>query len=124
MHAADPKKFPTATKADARILNASEQTHYKALTGRTEAKSTDNLSPSNLARVSKQLEGQDVAVALGRKAAEAVRASGFEGRVVEHPHPSMQNINRNYKSDAATPEARAKDRLNQYTNDLIKKSKI
>lgn len=119
----DPKTFPSANKDDYTITQASSKVEYKSKTGRTEASSREINDPTNLRKVKDNLKGAKTVVALGSKANEAVKKAGFRGEIISGSHPSNQNLNRNFQSNKETPSERHDDRLDQYTNELLKARK-
>jgi hypothetical protein len=97
--------------------------HYKKKTGRTEAKDRDVLSKDNVRRVAKAVKTKDTVVALGDKAGKITSKAAAGKDVLKGDHPSMQSMNRQYKSNKATPKERAEDRVNKYTDDVLKSRK-
>jgi len=123
LNAGDPETFAYSDKTDYRTLNTTVDVQYQKATGRTEGKRSDNLSQRNLDRIRNGLDGIDTVVAYGKPAQEAVKASGFQGKIIEAPHPSLQNINRNISSNADSPTARADERVSKYAAEILKQTK-
>lgn len=122
-HKKDPKRFPSTKKDDYTIVNASDEVHYKKKTGRTEAKDKDILDKANVGRVSKAIKTKDTVVALGGKAGKVAAKAAAGKEVLKGDHPSMQSMNRQYKSSKTTPKARAEERVKKYTEDVLKTGK-
>tara|TARA_R110002167_G_scaffold61728_2_gene174320 strand:- start:806 stop:1567 length:762 start_codon:yes stop_codon:yes gene_type:complete len=120
LNQSNPKDFPSNNLDDYTILNAVEDVHYKAKTGRTEGKDNEILDPSNMKRINAILTEADNVVALGEKAQLAVNKSSFNGNIFKGKHPSMQALNKKYKSDKQTPSERSQDRVEQWTKELDK----
>ena len=120
MHSNDPESFPSNNLDDYSIVNAVEDVHYKAKTGRTEGTDSKILEQENLDRINSILQDSKNVVALGEKAQLAVKNSSFSGNTFEAEHPSMQALNKKYKSNGSTPSERHKDRVNQWTRDIEK----
>ncbi len=116
----DPRTFPYRSRLDCRVVNASPDIHYVARTGSSEATDADILTPANLARLARALDGLETVLALGRKADLAVRRCGFAGTVLTAFHPSMQAINRVYQVSGETPAARNAERVALYARDILK----
>jgi uracil-DNA glycosylase len=119
----NPKTFPSTDKRDYPIINAVSKVQYKSKTGRTEGTSSEIKQPKNLERISKSLVGIKNTLALGNKAQEAAKLSGFTGPVMAGSHLSLQNINRNYSASGDTPAKRNEERIKKYANDIIKGKK-
>ena len=119
----DPETFPSSDKTDYRTISATDRVHYQSATGSTEGKKSEIVSQKNLDRVRKGSDGIDTVVAYGKRAQDVVKASGFQGKVIESSHPSMQNLNRNISATGDTAAARADDRISKFSKVILKKSK-
>jgi hypothetical protein len=73
--------------------------------------------------VRKGLDDIDTVIAYGNKAQDVVKASGFQGKIIESSHPSMQNLNRNISGTGDTRAARADDRISKFSKEILRKSK-
>lgn len=118
LHKKDPLKFPSNRLDDYTIVNAVEEVHYKGKTGRTEARDAEISNSDNLKRVRAALADAVNVVALGDKAQLAVAECGYQGNVYKGEHPSMQALNRKYKSHNETPQERNSDRVTQWAEDM------
>lgn len=119
LHAKDPKAFPSSRLDDYTIANADETIHYQAKTGRTEATKKEIIESNNMERINNILKDNSTVIAFGNNALHAVKNSNFNGKSLTAPHPSMQSLNRLYKSDKETPSERNMDRISQWFDDLF-----
>jgi len=117
LHEADPKRFPSASKDDYRIVNASDEIHYKRKTGRTEARGSSLDAPANKARLRDSLKGKSTIVALGSKAQATLASAGVKATHTGS-HPSMQNINRNYAAKGRTGAERSEERISKFAAEV------
>jgi len=118
LHKKDPITFPSNKLDDYTIMNAVEKVHYKSKTGRTEGLVSEVIDSKNINRINEILKEYDNVVALGDKAQIAVKNSKFEGKVLSSDHPSMQSLNRQYKSTKITPKERSIDRISQWVDTI------
>lgn len=58
LHQHIPDKFPSSSKDDYYITNASDKVHYMDLTGDTEASIEEIMEPQNLQRLKKELDNR------------------------------------------------------------------
>ncbi len=116
----NPQRFPSDKLDDYTLINAVPAIHSANTTGRTEGRDDEIKKPENIRRLQKVINGADCVVALGKKAETAVTAAGYNGPVFKSLHPSMQAINRQYKSKKKTPKARNRDRIQQWARDVLK----
>ena len=118
-HRAEPSIFPSSTFDDYTCLNAWDRVEYMALTKRTEATDEEISHADNTCRVARILRDMDVVVALGVKAQLVVRRAWSTGTLFTGDHPSLQRLNRIYRSDAATRTARREDRTSQWAGAVL-----
>lgn len=118
-HKKDPEKFPSSNLDDYTIVNAVADVHYKGKTGRTEGSEQEIRNPKNVERLKKALNNSDTVVALGEKAQLAAHVAEFNGKTYSSGHPSMQSLNKRYKSDANTPTDRSSERIKQWAGDVL-----
>ena len=119
-----PDEFAYKMLDDYTIINASEKVEYKKKTGRTESSNNEIKSKENIKRIDSVLSKADTVMALGNKAKMAVSETKFKGNIIEGEHPSMQALNRKYKSDKTSSKERSDDRTGQWVEDLAcKKAK-
>lgn len=118
LHLKDSSIFPSKNLDDYTIVNAVEKIHYKKKTGRTEGTNLEILEQENLERISNVLSNSENVLALGDKAQLAVESSNFSGNILKAKHPSMQALNKKYKSDKDSPPERYKERVKKWTNEI------
>lgn len=114
----DPVRFPSLDLDDYTIVNAVEDVHYKRKTGRTEGTEAEICTERNLLRMRDILTSYDYIAAFGESARTAVEAAGFNASC-SGSHPSMQSMNRRYKSLEKTAAARREDRISQWAKEVI-----
>ena len=121
LHRADPRLFPSLKPEHYTTINVWDKPEYMSKTGRTEATDRELLSPRNLTRVRQLLLDEDIetTVALGDKPKRVLACIGFSGTRLSGDHPSLQRLNRKYRSKAPTPDARRKDRAQQWAQDIL-----
>jgi len=118
-HNALPNEFPSSNLDDYTIVNAVEDIHYKAKTGRTEGTNKEVCNKDNMARVNAVIADAEYIVALGYKAKLTVSKSVFKGKIYAGAHPSMNALNTKYSSKKQTPRERSSDRINQWAGDIL-----
>ncbi len=107
LHQLAPDLVPYAEADDYSILNANSGIEYKAKTGRTEPRLSENLTPENLQRIRDHVGGRPV-LAFGVLARHTAAAAGIEPKM-RGRHPSSLNRIRNSEVPAPTAgERRAK----------------
>ncbi|MCY1040632.1 hypothetical protein OV208_04795 [Corallococcus sp. bb12-1] len=117
-HALSPDCFPSLELDDYTIVNAVKDVHYKRKTGRTEGTKKEICAESNLRRMRGILADYDCIAAFGVSAMTAVDAAGFEASCSGF-HPSLQALNRTYKSSEKSAAARGADRVSQWANSVM-----
>lgn len=123
MHQKDPSRFPSERLDDYTIVNAVEDVHYRSKTGRTEGKESEIINSKNMERINSLLNGSENIVALGDKAQLAVEKSNAKATVFKGNHPSMQALNKKYKSNKNNASERNEDRVTSWVNDLEESEK-
>jgi len=118
-HNALPNEFPSKNLDDYTIVNAVEDVHYKAKTGRTEGTDKEVCDTDNMRRINAIIADAEYAVALGYKAQLAVSGSVFKGKAYSGKHPSMNALNTTYNSQERTPQERGSDRIRQWATDVL-----
>jgi hypothetical protein len=118
-HNALPTEFPSKNLDDYTIVNAVEDVHYKAKTGRTEGTDTEVCDTDNMKRINAIIADTQYVVALGYKAQLAVSGSIFNGKIYSGKHPSMNALNTQYSSQKLTPNERGSDRIRQWATDVL-----
>ena len=118
-HNALPNEFPSKNLDDYTIVNAVEDVHYKAKTGRTEGTDTEVCDTDNMTRINAIIADAQYVVALGNKAQLAVSVSIFKRKTYSGIHPSMNALNKQYSSQKRTPNERSSDRIKQWANDIL-----
>lgn len=120
-----PDVFPSDSKSDYLITNASDIVHFKSLTNDTEASDEEVSAAENLRRLRDELSGKSIIICMGERAAKAVREAGIRGRIVffDH-HLSNQKLNRAYTNDqfdeSLSPAERRAERIRLVAEDLLK----
>lgn len=111
--------FPSLVLEDYTLTNAWDRVEYPELTGRSEATPGEVLAEENVAAARARIveAGATRIVALGDRARGVARRVGALA-VIAGPHPSLVHINRRYRSDRASAEARALHRLEQWAAQL------
>ena len=123
LHEKDAGNFPSSRLNDYTIANAVEEIHYMNKTGRTEGTDEEVREPENIERIKSIIKYSKVVVALGDKSYLAIKSANYEGIVYKAKHPSLQSLNRYYKSDKGSPNRRKKDRISQWVDDLMRSKK-
>lgn len=118
-HSALPNEFPSKNLDDYTIVNAVEDIHYKAKTGRTEGTDKEVCDVNNMRRINEIIADAEYLVTLGYKAQLAVSGSVFKGKNYSGKHPSMNVLNTQYSSQKRTPNERSSDRIRQWANDVL-----
>lgn len=118
-----PRHFPFQSRRDYRVSNAVTTVLYRRATRRTEADRSKVAEATNLERLRAELEGIDFIVALGSRAGWALEDLGLEWGLAG-VHPSLQKLNRAYRSLAGTPIARRLERVKLYAVDLLRSAKV
>ena len=118
-HGAEPCMFPSLALDDYTRLNAWDRVEYIACTRRTEATDEEISHADNICRVARLLRNMDVVVAFGVKAQLVVCRAWSTGTLFTGDHPSLQRLNRIYRSDAATRAARREDRTSQWARAVL-----
>lgn len=118
-HNALPNEFPSKKLDDYTIVNAVEDVHYKAKTGRTEGTDKEVCDTNNMRRINAIIADAEYVVALGYKAQLAVSGSVFKGKTYSGKHPSMNALNTKYSSQKRTPQERGSDRIRQWANEVL-----
>ena len=95
-HNALPNEFPSKNLNDYTIVNAVEDIHYKAKTGRTEGTDKEVCDTDNIRRINAIIADAEYVVALGYKAQLTVSGSFFKGKTYSGKHPSMNALNTKY----------------------------
>lgn len=110
-----PDWFPSPVLEDYTLTNAWGRVEYPELTGRSEATPAEVLAEENVAAVRARTADAGVTriVALGDRAQRVARSVGALA-VIAGPHPSLQHVNRRYRSDRASAEQRTLHRLEQW----------
>ena len=83
LHALAPKLFSSSSRAVYVLTNSWSQIEYPAKTGRSEATAAEILSPDNLNRLERELEGITTILICGQKAKHAVLALQAQGRLAK-----------------------------------------
>ncbi|MXW92373.1 MAG: hypothetical protein F4114_09050 [Rhodospirillaceae bacterium] len=113
-HGAEPGIFPSLCLDDYTLVNAWDKVEYKARTGRTEATNAEILGVANICRLAQCFQYMDAIVALGDKAQLAVDTAWPAGTIFTGDHPSLQRLNRAYRSCANAPSKRRIGRTRQW----------
>ena len=121
-----PDIFPSPSKSDYLITNASDIVHYMEATKDTEADDDEILDKDNLNRLRSELSNKSTIICMGERAATAVRNARIGGRVVYFDHHlSNQKLNRTYSNDMfdenMTAEERRQARIKLVAESLLSK---
>lgn len=124
-HEKRPDIFPSPSKGDYLITNASDLVHFKSMTNDTEASDEEIYAYENLQRLRNELNSKRIIICMGERASSAVRQAGIGGRVVcfEH-HLSNQKLNRTYTNqqfpEELSPEERRRERIRLVSEELLR----
>ncbi len=124
-HEKNSTVFPSSSKCDYLITNASDLVHFKNMTNDTEASDEEIYAAENLQRLRTELQSKNIIICMGERASSAVRQAGIHGKVVcfKH-HLSNQKLNRAYTNDQfaedLSPEERRRERIRLVAEELLK----
>jgi uracil-DNA glycosylase len=121
---ARPEAFPSPARYDYRITNAFAPALARSLGDkRTEATGREILDPANVTRVRQELEGMQLVVLCGNRAAYLREELYKSGRnVIQCSHTSNQGLNSRHNSAvlrASTPNERRKRRIHSWAMSLL-----
>jgi hypothetical protein len=83
LHAQAPQFFASSSRSAYVLTNSWSQVEYPTKTGRSEATATEILSPDNLNRLERELDGITIILICGQKAKHAVLELQAQGRLAK-----------------------------------------
>lgn len=119
LHAQAPELFPYPCKSKYRITNAWPEVEYIGKTGRTQATSEEIIQQSNLSRLTKELRGSGLVVAIGDRAIKTLSALYPRKDFPNVVHPSGRGFNKHYKATGSTREKRVDKRIQMWVKDIL-----
>lgn len=95
LHDKSPTLFPTSDRYFYRIINSSDEIHYKLKDNKTESKNSTIVNSRNIQRIEQSINNKIMIIAFGEKAKLALSKCHLNCIQIDSCHLSNNNLNRN-----------------------------